>query len=180
MFFSVFQEATHELVANSWSGLRRSADVVCRLRYPAGTRLTCHWRSVKVTSRRGNTVSPAEPLLQDAAGPILSAWPLLTVTVHLLECCVATLVVFSVHDRDDLTEIFQDCGCPIDPPSRVVRGHSVALGVHGRDVLTEIYPRFGDRVRLCLVLVDRGPIFLCVLRCVCVWNATGHTLSTII
>ena len=67
VFFPCVPGGDARTVSISWSGLWRSTDVVCRLWYPAGTRLACHWRSVK--------------LLQDAAGPILSAWPLLTVTV---------------------------------------------------------------------------------------------------
>lgn len=107
-FFPLFQEATHELF--QIRGVAFGGPLMWFVDFGIQLGLIRHVTEdrSKLPFAVANTVSPAEPLLQDAGGPILTAWPLLIVTIHLLEWSVGTLVVCSVHGRDDLTEIFQD------------------------------------------------------------------------
>ena len=105
---SLFQEATHEVL--KIRGVAFGGPLVWLVDF--GIQLALVWHATRDPAKLplavANTVSPAEPLLQDAGGPVYSAWPLLVVTVHVLEWCTATAVILGVNSRDDLLQIFQD------------------------------------------------------------------------
>jgi len=99
-FFPLFQEATHEVL--KIRGVAFGGPLVWLVDF--GIQLALVWHATRDPAKLplavANTVSPAEPLLQDVGGPVYSAWPLLVVTVHFLEWCTATAVILGVNSRD--------------------------------------------------------------------------------